>query len=217
MKEPTLWYFADPMCSWCWGFSPVIEAIREAYRDRLKVALILGGLRVGTTDVMSDGQRREILQHWHEVHEKTGQPFLFAGALGDGFVYDTEPACRAVLAIAEQDPKAVFPLFKSIQMAFYGEGRDVTHPDVLVELVEGLGVERRAFLAAFESEQARANTLAHFQMARKLAVRGFPTLVAQQGERHAVLTMGYRPLRELQADIEHWLAAAASIRPSPLE
>jgi putative protein-disulfide isomerase len=33
------------MYSWCWGFAPVIDAIKEAYADQLKVALLLGGLR----------------------------------------------------------------------------------------------------------------------------------------------------------------------------
>lgn len=206
MKAPILWYFADPMCSWCWGFSPVIEAIREAYRDRLKVALILGGLRVGTTEAMGAQQREEILQHWRDVHEKTGQSFRFDGALDEGFVYDTEPACRAVVAMATLAPETVFPLFKAIQMAFYGEGREVTHREVLAALAEGLGVERAAFLTAFESDQARTKTLAHFQMARKLEVRGFPTLVMQQGERLMPLASGYRPLAELRTDIDGLLA-----------
>jgi len=45
MNTPILWYFADPMCSWCWGFSPVIETLRDEYRERMKTALVLGGLR----------------------------------------------------------------------------------------------------------------------------------------------------------------------------
>jgi putative protein-disulfide isomerase len=206
MQDPILWYFADPMCSWCWGFSPVIEAIREGYRGRLKVALILGGLRVGTTEAMGAKQREEILHHWHEVHAMTDQPFRFDGALGEGFVYDTEPACRAVVAMAELAPEAVFPLFKAIQAAFYGEGLDVTHAEVLARLAEGLGAEATAFLAAFESAAARSKTLAHFQMSRKLDVRGFPTVVLQRGENHHILTTGYRPLAELQSGIDEWLA-----------
>lgn len=210
MQDPVLWYFADPMCSWCWGFSPVIERIREDYRDHMKVALILGGLRVGTTLAISDQQRQEILQHWHAVHAKTGQPFRFDGALGEGFVYDTEPACRAVVAMAQQAPAAVFALFKAIQAAFYGEGMDVTHPQVLAQLAEGQGMEKADFLAAFESDAVRQKTLAHFQMARKLAVRGFPTLVLQRGEQHQVLTTGYHALAELQPDIDAWLARSAA-------
>ena len=52
MRQPHLVYFADPMCSWCWGFAPVINAIRGRYGERLPVRLIVGGLRPGTTEPM---------------------------------------------------------------------------------------------------------------------------------------------------------------------
>ena len=28
-------YFADPMCSWCYGFAPVIAALAERFEGRL--------------------------------------------------------------------------------------------------------------------------------------------------------------------------------------
>jgi len=92
MNTSILWYFADPMCSWCWGFSPVIETLRDEYRERMKTALVLGGLRPGTPAPMTMTERADILQHWRAVHARTGQPFRFDDALPDGFVYDTEPA-----------------------------------------------------------------------------------------------------------------------------
>jgi len=208
MSEPVLWYFADPMCSWCWGFSPVINTIRDTYRGHMKVALILGGLRPGTSTAMTPKEREEILHHWHEVHERSGQPFQFEGALPAGFVYDTEPASRAVVAMAALSPEAVFPLFKGIQGAFYAEGRDVTHREVLADLAEGLSVARGDFLAAFDAEAAREKTLAHFQMARRAGVRGFPTVVVQRGEQHQFLSRGYCTLAEIQPAIDAWLAQA---------
>ena len=89
MNDEILWYFADPMCSWCWGFSPVVEALREEYRPRLKIALVMGGLRPGTTEAISASSRDDILHHWRQVHERSGQPFHFEGAMPEGFVYDT--------------------------------------------------------------------------------------------------------------------------------
>jgi putative protein-disulfide isomerase len=206
VEQPILWYFADPMCSWCWGFAPVIEAIREGHRDRLKVALVLGGLRPGTTRTLSPREREEILHHWRQVSEMTGQPFRFEGALPEAFVYDTEPASRAVVAMGELDREAVFPLFKSIQAAFYAAGRDVTRPEVLADLAFGLDADRAAFLDALESDAVRSKTAAHFEMARRLGVGGFPTLVLQRGDRHRVLARGYRPLVELQAELASALA-----------
>ena len=49
-KEPepvgTLYYFGDPMCSWCWGFRPVLEQVDLEYPE-LKRVTVMGGLRGG--------------------------------------------------------------------------------------------------------------------------------------------------------------------------
>jgi putative protein-disulfide isomerase len=74
-----LWYAADPMCSWCWGFSSVIEAIGKAYHDRLTVTLVMGGLRPGMVTPITPAERDEIFHHWHEVRRRTGHVFMFEG------------------------------------------------------------------------------------------------------------------------------------------
>ena len=207
MSAPILWYFADPMCSWCWGFSPAIEVLRDEYRDRMKIALVLGGLRPGVTEPMTPTVREEILHHWHAVHGRTGQPFRFEGALPEGFVYDTEPASRAVVAVGGIEPSLIFPLFKAIQSAFYAEGRDVTQAAVLTELASGLGVDAAEFLNAFDSDAARAKTQAHFRQARQAGVRGFPTLIVQQGEQLQPISNGCLPLETVREAIDRCLQA----------
>ncbi len=202
MSTPILWYFADPMCSWCWGFSPAIEAVRDAYRKRMKIALVLGGLRPGTTEPMTPTAREEILHHWHAVHERTGQPFHFEGALPEGFVYDTEPASRAVITVGGLDPSLIFPLFKSIQAAFYAEGRDVTQTAVLCELATRLGVDAASFLHAYDRDDSRAKTQAHFRQARQAGVQGFPTLILQQDEQLHPISTGCLPLDTVRAAID---------------
>jgi len=206
MSAPILWYFADPMCSWCWGFSPVIETLREEYRERVKIALVLGGLRPGETAPLTTAGREDIRHHWHEVHARTGQPFRFDNALPPGFVYDTEPASRAVVTLGGIEPTLIFPLFKAIQRAFYAEGRDVTQPGVLAELATGLGVEPTAFLQAFDSDAARAKTQAHFRQARQAGVRGFPALILQQDTRLQTVSSGCQPLETVRAAIDTCLA-----------
>ena len=208
MNEPVLWYFADPMCSWCWGFSPVIEAIREEYRPRLKIALVLGGLRPGTTEKISESLREDILHHWQQVHERSAQPFRFEGAMPEGFVYDTEPPSRAVLTMGSMDKENIFPMLKAIQVAFYAQGLDVTQTEVLADLAAGFGVERAQFIGAFESEEMRTRTLAHFKHARQVGVRGFPTLILQQGDDLHLITNGWQPLADVRAALESRLGEA---------
>ena len=209
MNEPILWYFADPMCSWCWGFSPTMETLRDEFHGRMKIALVLGGLRPGVTTPMTSAARDDIIHHWHTVHDRTGQPFQFEGALPDGFVYDTEPASRAVVAISGIDPTLIFPLFKAVQNAFYADARDVTQPAILAELATGLGVDAAAFLNAFDSDAARAKTQAHFRQARQAGISGFPTLIVQQGAQLHPISNGCLPLETVRDAIERSLQADA--------
>ncbi len=206
-SSPILWYFADPMCSWCWGFTPVIEALREGYREPLKIALVLGGLRPGTSEPMTPQQRADILHHWREVQAMTGQAFSFEGALPDGLVYDTEPASRAVITVGALNPAAIFAYFKSVQQAFYVAQRDVTRPGVLAALAHGHGIEAEDFLARFESDEMRNKTGQHFLHTRQAGVTGFPALVISDASGRTRLSDGCRGLAEIRSALDAWLAA----------
>lgn len=200
---PTLFYFADPMCSWCWGFSPVMEAVIRSY-PRLPVSLVMGGLRTGV-DPLPATQRDEILHHWHAVQARTGQSFQFENALPDGFVYDTEPACRAVVSMIALQRTAAFAYLQSVQRAFYVEQRDVTSPDVLAERAQVFGVKEDDFRALFDSESVRAKTGKHFAFTRETGVRGFPTIILGDGRGFLLLSSGYQPYEELRPSIGKWL------------
>ena len=204
MNEKILLYVADPMCSWCWGFMPVIERVRNDYDQRLKVELLLGGLRPGTAHPLPAAQRQQIIGHWHAVHRLTGQPFQFEDAMPAGFIYDTEPASRAVVAVSKLTPEATFVFFRTVQFAFYVEQRNVTQPSVLSELSVEVGLEAQAFLHVFESQMARDITQAHFQKARQLGVHGFPTLIGWHAGSYALISSGYCSFEELNPKIRQW-------------
>lgn len=210
MNGRTLWYVADPMCSWCWGFSPVIEAIRHEYGERLSIKLIVSGLRPGTTEPLVPEKRAEILQHWHNVQRMTGQPFKFEGAMPEGFIYDTEPACRAVVSAALIDSSHTFPLFAAIQHAFYVEQANVTQSEVLTQLAAGGGISAETFSQVFASDAAKQATQQHFRQAIQWGVRGFPTVMGQDVAGLYLLTNGYCSIETLRQRIDAWLNTAIS-------
>ena len=43
-KDRTLVYIADPMCSWCWGFAPVIDELVREFAGQLSLRVVAGGL-----------------------------------------------------------------------------------------------------------------------------------------------------------------------------
>jgi len=150
--------------------------------------------------------RDEILHHWHQVQRLTGQPFRFEGALPEGFVYDTEPACRAAVTIPELNPALTFGYFKALQNAFYSAQRDITQEATLVALAGEQGIDVQAFREAWRSEAIKAKTQRHFQMTRAAGVTGFPTAVLQDGRGYRLLTQGYGPLEALEPAIDQWLS-----------
>ena len=88
-------YIGDPMCSWCWGFAPVLDEMLDRHGQHAELKIIVGGLRPGTTSPMDESDKSTIRSHWEHVNEASGQPFDYAFFDRDGFVYDTEPAARA--------------------------------------------------------------------------------------------------------------------------
>lgn len=205
-----LLYVMDPMCSWCWGFAPVFDALAaQAEAAGVALHLVAGGLRPGTAQALDHGTRDYILRHWQAVAERTGQAFRFDGALPPGFVYDTEPASRALVAVRSLAPDKTWPLVQAIQQAFYVEGLDVTRPAQLVELAEQVGVPRRAFAEAFDSPAQRAATQADFARVQNLGIAGFPTLLAERHGQLALLTNGYQPLDSLAPLLGRWLERRA--------
>lgn len=204
-----LLYVMDPMCSWCWGFAPVAQVlIAQAREAGVATRVVPGGLRRGASP-LDASTRKYILEHWQAVAEATGQPFAFEGAMPDGFVYDTEPACRALVAARELDAERVWPLLALIQRGFYQQGLDVTTAPQLVELAEQAGFDRATFADALLRADVRAATAADFSWVQDLGIAGFPTLLAERNGQLALLTNGYQPLQSLQPLLGRWLQQAA--------
>lgn len=201
-----LLYFANPMCSWCWGFAPAVRALTEAGH---RVTLALGSLGADRARPMRAKDKDEVRQHWRHVTEASGQPFDFGFFERDGFVYDTEPACRALVAARELDAERAWPLLAAIQQAFYEQGVDVTRAPQLVELAEQVGFDRARFAEAFSSPDTRTATAADFSWVQDLGIAGFPTLLAERNGQLALLTNGYQPLERLQPLLGRWLQQAA--------
>jgi putative protein-disulfide isomerase len=198
-------YVMDPMCSWCWGFAPVVQALIEQAGARgVGADLVVGGLRQERVPMDQVGRERTA-SYWHAVHEASGQPFNFEAGLPEGLVYDTEPACRALVAARGLDAQAAWRFASLIQQAFYVDSRDVTLPTELVELADAAGMPRSDFAERFDSQAVREATAADFDWARNLGIAGFPTLLAEHDGQFALLTNGFQPLETLAPLLTRWL------------
>jgi putative protein-disulfide isomerase len=201
-------YFTDPMCSWCYGFSPVVRTLRRRYRDVLSIRPVLGGLRPGTTEAMPEKARRSLVGHWDEIGALAGVPFSPALIDREGFVYDTDPAARAVVLARRTSQDAALDYLAATHRAFYAEGRGVTSPEVLADIAETQGFDRAAFLTALADEGLKQETWRDYAISQRAGATGFPTLILGPNAdgSYALVTRGYQAAEPVMRGVDAWLA-----------
>ncbi|MES2068836.1 MAG: DsbA family protein [Pseudomonadota bacterium] len=191
-------YVADPMCSWCYGFSKELSELSAQF-PHIPVQIVVGGVRAGASDVLDEAGKRFRLQHWTRVAAASGLPFnRQAFAEREGFVYDTEPVCRAVVTARTLEPSAnILDVFRALQHAFYVDALDTTDGRVLAEVASaalrraGFPIDADSFHATWLSPATIAATKSDFITARSWGVASFPLLLlAKNGRLHSV-TPGY--------------------------
>ena len=205
-----LLYFADPLCSWCYGFGPELDKLL-ARHEAAGIDMVMGGLRPYNREPMSEAFKAMLREHLRHVHEASGLPFSDAILTRDDFVYDTEPACRAVVTARALAPERAFAYLKAIQRAFYQEGRDMTDAGELADLAAAAGYNRAHFAEGFASPAMHAATRTDFSTTQAMEVAGFPTLALRHGAGLFLVSSGFAPadvLDERIAEIERRAQAA---------
>lgn len=195
---PKIIYIADPMCSWCYGFGPELSGLLAALPG-IPLEIVVGGLRAYNTQQMDEKLKTTLLSHWRHVEEASGLPFSDAGISRAGFIYDTEPACRAVVTARLLAPELLAPLntFHAIQRAFYAEGVDVTQGAVLADIAstaltkQGFAIDASAFHAAWSDDATIAATRQDFNRTQRWGISGFPTVLIEQEKELALVVSGY--------------------------
>jgi len=204
-KANGLLYIADPMCSWCWGFAPVIRSITKQYGNKLPTWVIVGGLAPGETTPLNDSTKASIREHWDHVHEATSQPFDFEFFERENFVYDTEPPSRAVVTARQIDPFRTMDFLEYLHGAFYRENRDITDNETLSDLAQEFGFNREEFAHVLLSDATKKATTNDFVTSRKMGINGFPCLIGHANNELVAISNGYRSWEHVIRDIDFWL------------
>lgn len=211
-STPTLHYIYDPLCGWCYGAAPLVEAARGI--AGLTIAPHGGGMMTGSNvQPVTDALRRYVMPHDERIAGLTGQEFgvdYTDGLLRDhGAVFDSAPPTTAVLA-AETLAGRGLDLLKRLQRAHYVQGLRIADPAELQRLAEDIGLDAETFRAAYAQADGEA-TARHIADSRALLTRvggsGFPTLALEMNGAYTVLEPGRylgRP-SQWQADLRERL------------
>ena len=205
-KQKELIYFGDPMCSWCYGFAPELKALRDHYTEEVDFKMVMGGLRPYEQEAMDQKMKGFLREHWDHVFEASGQPFSYDLLEPDtSFVYNTEPACRAVVTMLHLKPEVALEFYDAIQKVFYAENKDTNELQTFVDLLPEFGVDAAAFKAFYEGEQGQNATKHNFQTAAQFGIRGFPSVVLRIDEQYYMVSNGYAKKEALIGNVERAL------------
>lgn len=209
-SEPITWkegeeiiYIGDPMCSWCWGISPELNALkRYGEAQSIPFSIVMGGLRPGGGEEWNDEFKGYLKHHWEEVSKRSGQPFGYELFDLSHFNYDTEPACRAAVTARTMAPEKALTFYELVQHHFYVKSGDPKEVNFYRPICDELSMDFGQFSALFESEEMQQSTAQDFAQSRRWGVRAFPSVVFRKDDQLYLIAQGYSTYEHLKARIE---------------
>lgn len=211
MTTIRLYYIYDPLCGWCYGAAPLVQAAREMVQIRAHA----GGMMAGARRRAVTPQLREfVMEHDKQIAQLTGQRFgeaYFSGLLRDaGAVFDSEPPIAAILA-AEQLGGRSLDLLSQLQVAHFVDGHRIADRSVLIEIAQAAGFARNEFATAFD-RQTGVSVQTHIhetrQLMEQLGADGFPSFALETAGNIRVMDIaGYLGHPE---KLRAWLRANAT-------
>lgn len=207
MTDTRLIYIHDPMCSWCWGFRPTLEALLQRLPDGLGFERLLGGLAPDSNVPMGAEMRAHLQQTWHRIQERIpGTRFNFDFWTACEPRRSTWPACRAVVAARRCDPDSEDAMIRAIQQAYYLQARNPSDRETLLALAGEIGLNRAAFEGYLDNPETAATFEQEMQRAHRMGADSFPSLRLQIGESVWPVAVNYTDADAMLGEIQTLLA-----------
>ncbi len=199
MTRAVLYYFHDPMCSWCWGYRPAWQSLKAALPTDVRVENILGGLAADSNEPMPSELQAHIKGHWRHIEGELGTAFNFDFWTENQPRRSTYQACRAVLSARRQGLEEV--MIEAIQRGYYLRAMNPSNDDVLAQLAREIGLDETEFCADLVSEDVQQQLTEQIEFSRTTNISGFPSLFLScvgngEGERKVLpITIDYKDYR----------------------
>ena len=205
-------YVYDPLCGWCYGFSPVINRLCDEYRSSLEIEVVSGGMVTGKKAGPIGEVAAYISEAYKTVEEKTGVKFgsaFIEDTLKDGKVlFDSFPPSKALRIFKELKEDKALEFASDIQNAIYRDGLDPNDPTIYVDMATEYGVSKRDFEILWSSVDYEVRTREEFIFAQQLKVTGYPTVFVEIDNTYHVIARGYTSYTVLRDRLEHLVGFA---------
>jgi len=191
-NDCTLFYVHDPMCSWCYGYKPVLNTILKQLNNKIEVKFLLGGLAADTEILMPLNMQTKIKSNWRNIEETIpGTTFNYDFWTKCSPKRSTYPACRAVIAAGKQHIKHQSLMINAIQYAYYLNAQNPSNYDVLYDIAEKINLNKSEFENDIHSENTNEQLHQQIALSQSIGANSFPSIFLLHKEQYHQIVLDY--------------------------
>ncbi|WP_143310382.1 DsbA family protein [Chitinophaga vietnamensis] len=199
-------YVYDPLCGWCYGFTPVIQQLQAAQGNNMTFEILTGGMITGSNRHPFSTMEAYIQKAHTSVEEMTGVKFGAAflhKLLPSQELMDSEKPGIALTVFKGYQPDNAINFTHDMQVAMNYDGISLNHDDTYRTLISKYHLPEDEFISRLHDEHYRYETQQEFQLVQNWGITGFPAAILDTGKQLYLCARGYTPLERLQQTIDN--------------
>lgn len=207
--QPVLIYCYDAYCGWCYGFSPVMKQIADAFKEKLTVEVLSGGMMIRESVAPVQKIAPFIQSAYKRVEEYTGvqfgKDFLWhiENPQQSDWIMNSEKPAIALCIFKEYHPEKQLDFASDMQYALNYEGRDLDDSEAYRHLLDKYKIGAEEFYQKLMADEYREMAYHEFALCRQLQVNAFPAVLLQtSGTKFHLIAKGYTPYEDLSRRID---------------
>ena len=203
-EKPEIIYVFDPLCGWCYGFSPVITRIKSEMKSNADFIVLSGGM---VREASPIGEIAGYIKNAYKVVEDTtgvkfGEKFITDILEKGDAVFTSMPPAKALAVLRIYKPGECIEIAARLQKAIYHDGINVDDYAAYSEIAKEFGMEPDDFLSQVNSAEIAEIVENEFKMVAGLGVNGYPSVLLRKGKETHILSRGYKDFDSLYKTVK---------------
>jgi predicted DsbA family dithiol-disulfide isomerase len=186
-------YYTDPICSSCWGIEPQLRKLKLQYGSYMEIDYRMGGLLPDWSyNSGGIGKPSDVAHHWDEASAYYDMPID-----GDVWLEDplssSYPPSIAFKAAQMQDKEKAITFMREMREMLFMQKKNITKWEIISAAAENAGLDVQQLQSDYNGK-AKEVFEEDLELAKRLGVRGFPTLFFADSLGNVEKVYGSKPL-----------------------
>lgn len=200
-------YVYDALCGWCYGFSPVMQAVHENYGEEFEFEILSGGMILGDQVNRVDKPAGPSIESFKGIENVTGikfgTPFIHNYEFGT-MVFNSEMPAIALSVLKSISPGKAMEFAQQIQNSIYYDGKNPDDIDLYRYLSVNNSIDPDLFEEKMGEPGFKEAAYYEFALVKQLQVSNYPAVLIQASEsKFYLIARGYADYETMELRINN--------------